>query len=136
MEIYQEIAELKVEMIGNLERLHQLEKKAIGLLPSHESRKETIKSFVNEVVSVTGNNIFTDSRKQSIVGTKYVILYLLRSHYSYTITLQELANSVGFKDHSMAIHGSEKAKFNIKHCDEMYMVLYNKIRPIFNKHFK
>ena len=135
MELQEEISYLRQHMAIGLKRLGELEKLHLKTLNFEILDPSKMSEFICNVIDEANYDIFSKSRKRPIVAARYTIMYIVKDHFKTNVGLKELAQIVGLKDHSMAHHGLEQATFFISQSDEIFMVAYHKIKPIFDKYF-
>lgn len=135
-ELVQQISDLRKHMAVGLKRLDELEKLHLKTLNFEVLDSNKMSEFICNVIEEANYDIFSKSRKRPIVAARYTIMYIVKEHFKTNVGLKELAQIVGLKDHSMAHHGLQQASFFLGNSDEIFMVAYHKIKPIFDKHFK
>ena len=64
---------------------------------------------------ITIKDIESDSRKKNIAYARQMLMYILRTDYS--ISLQQIGDNLGSRDHTTVSHGIDKISEMIKQDD-------------------
>ena len=116
-------------------KLRSLEMTMRNINLEKKPESEKIIYFLDEVYNETKVNFMSKNRKQNNVIVRNIVMYLLHNTFKNIVSLKEIGNFVGGKDHSTVIHSISKTQDMIDIKDDRYINDFFIIKPIFEKHF-
>ena len=92
------------------------------VIPAKNSSEDSAKTVINlakqeicDYYKITIKDIESDSRKKNIAYARQMLMYILRTDYS--ISLQQIGDNLGSRDHTTVSHGIDKISEMIKQDD-------------------
>lgn len=116
-------------------KLRSLEMTMRNINLEKKPESEKIIYFLDEVYNEKKVNFMSKNRKQNNVIVRNIVMYLLHNTFKNIVSLKEIGNFVGGKDHSTVIHSISKTQDMIDIKDDRYINDLIIIKPIFKKHF-
>ena len=116
-------------------KLRSLEMTMRNINLEKKPESEKIIYFLDEVYNEKKVNFMSKNRKQNNVIVRNIVMYLLHNTFKNIVSLKEIGNFVGGKDHSTVIHSISKTQDMIDIKDDRYINDLIIIEPIFKKHF-
>ena len=90
-----------------------------NLIPKDLNKKDTIKSTIEDVISiicsyysVSSEDLLSSSRKQKITYARQMLMYILRTNFN--LPLKTIGDNLGSRDHATVTHGIDKVSELIK----------------------
>ena len=117
-------------------KLRSLEMTMRNINLEKKPESEKIIYFLDEVYNEKKVNFMSKNRKQNNVIVRNIVMYLLHNTFKNIVSLKEIGNFVGGKDHSTVIHSISKTQDMIDIKDDRYINDLIIIKPIFQKHFE
>lgn len=116
-------------------KLRSLEMTMRNINLEKKPESEKIIYFLDEVYNEKKVNFMSKNRKQNNVIVRNIVMYLLHNTFKNIVSLKEIGNFVGGKDHSTILHAVKVARDLRSNGDSLYETYNDIIEPIFNNHF-
>lgn len=135
IELMKELHEVRKIHSGLTFRILSMESVLYSRKKAQKPIPEIIEQFINDVMAETRVDFLKHNRKEKNTMIRNIIMYLFTNNFSGVLTLKEIGQIVGGKDHSTVLHAKSKVQDMIDTKYDFYLNGIETIKPIFDKYF-